>query len=151
MNSESDILKAPQLDKWELLLVRHCKKNKVGMRSFKRILGWRCAVRANYIDDYFVMESLLNIILKFGLMDFTPNSYYGNSILSFIQDLSPSKDGWFGKVDRWIKDKDKPKSPEEHFYGRIIQVLVSRLALTEVKKFNGSYTSPTWFKNKYGN
>lgn len=84
-------------------------------------------------------------------MDFAPDNHYGNSIFSFIQDLSPSKDGWFGKVDRWTKDKDKPKSPEEHFYGRIIQVLVGRLAWTEVKAFNGSYTSPTWFKNKYGN
>lgn len=117
-------------DDYTILLIRQCKKNKTSMRSLRRIVGMKCALQLEHVDVSDVVHFLIEIVIEFNLVK--------NWDEFLLTDLNPSKTWWC-----YLPTVDKPT--EKPYMDNLVDVLVSKIALTEVKIFP-YFRSPLRFR-----
>ena len=112
------------MDAWDNLLVRHCKSRRTSIRSLKRIIGWKCALLPEHVEESWVLECLLKIVEKYRL----------KPLIDLIAEMHPS--------NRWRYGCDTEGCDETT--GAAVAAVVSVLRLTEVKKLPGYRMSARW-------
>lgn len=113
------------LDAWDNLLVRCCKSRRGSLRRLRRILGWRCALRPEHIEDDWTLECLLKIIERYRL----------RPLIDLVRDMHPR--------NRWKYGFDT-SGCEDEVTGAAIAAAVSVLQLTEVARLPGYRLSAIW-------
>lgn len=117
------------IENWELLMIRQCKKNNPSIRNLRRIYAHSRAMSVSYYKNNFkfINHALLQICLDFDLI---------HNINQFITvEIHPDKDKWWSGVSKTYDES-------------LCDALISVIMCSEIKKFP-RYPRSAWFRNKY--
>jgi hypothetical protein len=119
------------LDKWEILMIRACKRNNTSLARFRRILGIRCGLDRRYVDDGYVARFLMELVERLGYV----------SLSEFVLNLNSTEVWKFGRVAGC--ELDPNGSPIRH-REKIITLCVGYLSGMAVIKLPGYHPSGRW-------
>lgn len=119
-------MKPYDLDIWDILLIRHCKKNKRNFNTLKRIWARRCALNFEDVEKQFIAFHLLDLICEYKLI----------SPIDLVLRLNPNQQMFQHNMDTSIK--------EYEYWNNTLNVCCSVLRLAEISRLPG-YKAPTRF------
>lgn len=117
-----------EIEDWQLMLIRQCKRNKPNIRIMQRIYGYGKALRVEHVPIQYVIHGLIEIIEYFELR--------GGTLMEFIYDLDPARDKWFG-------------FPERSFQQTVLDKCMTIIRQSQPAKDFPRYPSPAWFRNNH--
>lgn len=157
LNERNPVMDKTNVDVWEDLVIRACKRS--GNRSVDRlrgILARRAWMKREDVTLDFIMLFLAEIVEKF-----LPDKQT-NDLCSLLMDMRPIKQWEYGtsretklapfKIESgfiWNKstqEVNKVVESTKDYLFTAITVLMSRIAHTEVRYFPG-HSDPAWFRN----
>lgn len=120
----------PELETWELLMVRACKKNRYSIRTLRRIYAASRALSLEHTPIEYATNGLMEIITKYDLV---------RDWHDFIVNVDHKCTGfWYGAC----ANKEKYAMP---FKEAFLLQCVELLRMTAPKNVFPSYRSPTRF------
>ena len=111
----------------DLLIIRACKRNHTKINMIRRIIARGYALNFEYVKLVDVAYHLSRIVREYDLI----KEYEWCKFLT--EDLNPKK--WW-------------RSEVKDYMDNLIEVLIGKIACTEVKIFP-RYPNPAYFRNKY--
>lgn len=120
------------LDIWEILIIRLCKRQRRSVGLFKRILAKRNRVNKEAISDIFLVDFLSDIVERYNL---------GGGLNRILVNIAERGEWWKTPIEDNMKLKNDTLS-------YIFAELTTIIMMTHPDKDFLNYPMPSWFKNK---